>query len=220
MAAASSSIWTRRVRSPCCPRGSGGRPERDGLSLRSLPPRQPLRQILPGSRDLSSFCPVAGRARCCATGPTSAAPSRSWNPARHPAALDRRGGPGGQRLLPGGERIWALLIEGSASPRLTVLALDRQGRELGRQRLEGWELEPGTGLHYDPTGDRLLLALRPLPPPGSEPVLGELPAPARLRSSPGPSSPDRCRQPPAHPARSAPCGACAGCRPDEAEAES
>lgn len=50
-----------------------------------------------------------------------------------------------------------------------MLALDRQGRELGRQRLEGWELEPGTGLHYDPTGDRLLLALRPLPPPGSEP---------------------------------------------------
>ena len=76
------------------------------------------------------------------------------------------------------------MIEGIGRPTLTVLALDRQGKELGRQRLEGWELEPGTGLHYDPTGDRLLLALRALPPPGSEPVLsassvgGLLPEPA------------------------------------------
>jgi hypothetical protein len=47
---------------------------------------------------------------------------------------------------------------------------------LRRQRLEGWELEPGTGLHHDPTGDRLLASLRPLgaadaPPQPPRPVL-------------------------------------------------
>jgi len=37
-------------------------PEQEGLALRTLPPRPIQRQVLPGSRDLSSFCPVAGRA--------------------------------------------------------------------------------------------------------------------------------------------------------------
>ena len=37
-------------------------PELEGLSLRNLPGRPPRRQLLPGSRDLSSFCPRGGRA--------------------------------------------------------------------------------------------------------------------------------------------------------------
>ena len=42
-------------------------PEPEGLSLQTLPPslggsEPPRRQILPGSRDLSSFCPQSGRA--------------------------------------------------------------------------------------------------------------------------------------------------------------
>jgi len=151
-------------------------PEQDGLSLRSLPPRQPLRQVLPGSRDLSSFCPVAGRALLLRHWPDFRRSLEIVEPGRAPRALWL----GEEALVAsacsrGGERIWALLIEGIGRPTLTVLALDRQGKELGRQRLEGWELEPGTGLHYDPTGDRLLLALRPLPPPGSESVSSETP---------------------------------------------
>ena len=160
-------------------------PERDGLSLRSFPPSPPLRQVLPGSRDLSSFCPVAGRALLLRHWPDFRRSLEIVEPGRAPRALWM----GEQALVAsacsrGGERIWALLIEGIGRPTLTVLALDRQGKELGRQKLEGWELEPGTGLHYDPTGDRLLLALRALPPPGSEPVLsassvgGLLPEPA------------------------------------------
>jgi hypothetical protein len=38
-----------------------------------------------------------------------------------------------------------------------------------RLRLAGWELEPGTGLSYDPTGDQLLASLRPLGPAGAPP---------------------------------------------------
>lgn len=62
----------------------------------------------------------------------------------------------------GGERIWALLIEGVGRPVLTLVTLDRRGTVLASRRLTGWELEPGTGLSYDPTSDRLALVLRPL----------------------------------------------------------
>jgi len=66
-----------------------------------------------------------------------------------------------------GERVWALLIEGVGQPRLTLLALNRAGQVLQRTPPGGLgKLEPGTGLDYDPTGDRLLLALRPLLPIG------------------------------------------------------
>lgn len=38
------------------------------------------------------------------------------------------------------------------------MALSREGGERW-QRLEGWDLEPGTGLTCDPTTDRLLLTM-------------------------------------------------------------
>jgi hypothetical protein len=34
---------------------------------------------------------------------------------------------------------------------------------LARRDLRGWELEPGTGLHWDPASGQLLAALRPQP---------------------------------------------------------
>ncbi len=143
-------------------------PERDGLSLRSLPPREPLRQILPGSRDLSSFCPVAGRALLLRHWPDFRRSLELVEPGQAPRALwIGEEGLVASACSRGGERIWALLIDGIGQPRLTLLTLDRRGQVLQRRPLEGWELEPGTGLHYDPTGDRLLLALRPLPPSGS-----------------------------------------------------
>lgn len=138
-------------------------PETEGLSLRTLPPQPPRRQLLPGSWDLSSFCPVAGRALLV----------RHWPDYRRSLELVEPGQPprplwiGSEGLAAsacsrGGERSWALLIEGTIEPRLALIALDRTGTLLTRRRLDGWELEPGTGLHYDPTGDRLLLMLRPL----------------------------------------------------------
>ncbi|MEO1002471.1 MAG: hypothetical protein AAFX65_05090 [Cyanobacteria bacterium J06638_7] len=138
-------------------------PDTEGLHLETLPPRQPRRQTLPGSRDLSSFCPQAGRALL----------QRHWPDFRRSLELVEPGQPpkqlwlGEQALVASacsrsGDRVWALLMEGTSEPLLTLLALNRQGQELGRRRLEGWELEPGTGLHWDAAGDQLLATLRPL----------------------------------------------------------
>jgi hypothetical protein len=152
-------------------------PDTEGLHLEALPPQQPRRQTLPGSRDLSSFCPQAGRALL----------QRHWPDFRRSLELVEPGQPprqlwlGTQALVASacsrsGDRVWALLMEGSAEPLLTLLALDRRGDELGRRRLEGWELEPGTGLHWDAAGNQLLATLRPLargdePPPPARAVL-------------------------------------------------
>jgi hypothetical protein len=169
-------------------------PEPEGLSLQTLPPRPPRREILPGSRDLSSFCPQAGRALLVRHWPDFRRSLERLEPGRPPRQLWI----GGEALVAsacagGGERIWALLVAGSGRPELSLLALDGDGRLLRRQRLEGWELEPGTGLAYDPTSDQLLASLRPLaaaqaPPQEPRPVLIDaatgvlqpLPIPARL----------------------------------------
>jgi hypothetical protein len=145
-------------------------PESEGLTLHDLPPRPTRRQTLPGSRDLSSFCPQAGRALLL----------RHWPDFRRSLELVEPGQPprqlwiGPEALVAsacdrGGERVWALLVEGMGRPELTLLAIERRGAALRRQRLVGWELEPGTGLHYDPATDRLLAAMRRLGPPGSAP---------------------------------------------------
>jgi hypothetical protein len=159
--------------------GSAVVPEIDGLSLQDLPPRPPRRQTLPGSRDLSSFCPRAGRALLV----------RHWPDFRRslelvePGLAPRQLWIGPQALAAtacsrGGERIWALLIEGVGRPVLTLISLDRRGTVLASRRLAGWELEPGTGLSYDPTSDRLAVVLRPLEqaqgaPPAAQVVLIE-----------------------------------------------
>jgi hypothetical protein len=140
-------------------------PASDGLTLRQLPPRPARTQTLPGSRDLSSFCPRAGRALLV----------RHWPDFRRSLELVEPGQPprqlwiGPQALVAsacagGGERIWALLVEGVGRPEMTLIALDRRGRLLRRRRLPQLELEPGTGLHHDPATGRLLAALRPLAP--------------------------------------------------------
>jgi hypothetical protein len=159
--------------------GSAVVPEIDGLSLQDLPPRPPRRQTLPGSRDLSSFCPRAGRALLV----------RHWPDFRRslelvePGLAPRQLWIGSQALVAtacsrGGERVWALLVEGVGRPALTLISLDRRGTVLASRRLSQWELEPGTGLSYDPTSDRLAVVLRPLeqgqgPPPPAQVVLIE-----------------------------------------------
>ncbi len=152
-------------------------PDTEGLHLEALPPQQPRRQTLPGSRDLSSFCPQAGRALL----------QRHWPDFRRSLELVEPGQPpkqlwlGEQALVASacsrsGDRVWTLLMEGTEEPRLTLLALNRNGQELGRRLLQGWELEPGTGLHWDAAGDQLLATLRPrargdAPPPPAQAVL-------------------------------------------------
>jgi hypothetical protein len=166
-------------------------PDTEGLHLEALPPQEPRRQTLPGSRDLSSFCPQAGRALL----------QRHWPDFRRSLELVEPGQPpkqlwlGTQALVASacsrsGDRVWALLMEGTEEPRLTLLALNRQGRELGRRLLQGWELEPGTGLHWDAAGDQLLATLRPRargdgPPPPARAVLIDA-ASLELTPLPGP----------------------------------
>ena len=145
-------------------------PEPEGLGLHTLPPRPPRRQTLPGSRDLSSFCPQAGRALLVRHWPDYRRSLERVEPGRPPRQLWI----GEEALVAsacagGGERVWALLVAGTGRPELTLLALDREGRVQRRLRLAGWELEPGTGLSYDPTGDQLLASLRPLGPAGAPP---------------------------------------------------
>jgi hypothetical protein len=138
-------------------------PDTEGLHLQALPPLAPRRQTLPGSRDLSSFCPQAGRALLVRHWPDFRRSLELVEPGQAPRQLWL----GQEALLAsacsrGGERVWALLLQGITRPRLSLLALDRRGRQLARRELTGWELEPGTGLHWDPASGQLLAVLRPL----------------------------------------------------------
>jgi hypothetical protein len=138
-------------------------PDSEGLHLESLPPAAPRRQTLPGSRDLSSFCPQAGRAVLLRHWPDYRRSLELVEPGQAPRQLWL----GGAAVLAtacnrGGERVWALMLEGVTRPRLRLLALSRTGRVLAGRSLPGWELEPGSGLHWDPASGRLLAALRPM----------------------------------------------------------
>ena len=137
-------------------------PDPEGLNLHTLPPLPPRRQTLPGSRDLSSFCPQAGRALLV----------RHWPDFRRSLELVEPGQPPRQLWLGndavlasacsrGGQRSWALLLNGIRRPQLSVVAFDHQGRQLARRTLTGWEAEPGTGLQWDPSSGQLLAVLRP-----------------------------------------------------------
>jgi hypothetical protein len=68
----------------------------------------------------------------------------------------------GSACASGGERIWLLLMDGIGQPRLQLLALNRSGQILQRKQLNGWQLEPGTKMHYDASRNQLLLALKPI----------------------------------------------------------
>ena len=136
-------------------------PDTEGLHLEALPPLPPRRQTLPGSRDLSSFCPQAGRALLLRHWPDFRRSLELVEPGQAPRQLWL----GPEALVASacdrsGERVWALLLAGTERPRLSLLALDRRGRLVGRRELTGWELEPGTGLHWDPASGQLLAALR------------------------------------------------------------
>jgi hypothetical protein len=158
-------------------------PDTEGLHLEALPPQPPRRQTLPGSRDLSSFCPQAGRALLL----------RHWPDFRRSLELVEPGQPprqlwlGSQALVASacdrsGERSWALLLEGQERPLLSLVTLSRSGQVVARRDLQGWELEPGTGLQWDPASGQLLAALRPQPVQSS-------PAPPSGPPTPKPAQP-------------------------------
>jgi len=137
-------------------------PVNDGLTLMDLPPRPTRRQTLPGSRDLSSFCPRSGRALLLRHWPDFRRSIELVEPGQAPRQLWL----GTQALvasscLGGGERLWLAQIEGLQRPELTVLELTRLGQVVARRQLHGWEMEPGTTLSLDPSRHALILVLKP-----------------------------------------------------------
>jgi hypothetical protein len=166
-------------------------PRNEGLTLEQLPPRPPRRQILPGSRDLLTFCPRSGRALLRRHWPDYRRSLEWLEPGQPPRELWR----GTEALLAatcqgGGERLWVALLSGDRRPELSLLALDRQGRQLWRRALSDWELEPGTQLQEDPTTERLVAALRPLPITGLAGTAPPPPARAMVLASGGTGSSD------------------------------
>jgi hypothetical protein len=156
-------------------------PRAEGLTLKPLPPRPPRSQILPGNRDLLAFCPRSGRALLRRHWPDYRRSLEWLEPGQPPRELWR----GDAALLAatcqgGGERLWVALLSGVRRPQLSLLALDRQGRALGRRELSGWELVPGTQIHDDPTTDQLVAALRPLPLGGPDGRVAPPPARAMV----------------------------------------
>ena len=136
-------------------------PEVEGLTLHSLPGQASRRQVLPGSRDLSSFCPMSGRALLV----------RHWPDYRRSLELVEPGQPprqlwlGSEGVLAsacdrGGERVWLLLSTWNNGLKTTLLVLDQRGRLLQRRPLVGWEQEPGTPMQFDATRQELLLTMR------------------------------------------------------------
>ncbi|MCP9883227.1 hypothetical protein KBY65_12215 [Cyanobium sp. Alchichica 3B3-8F6] len=136
-------------------------PELEGLTLHNLPGQPSRRQVLPGSRELSSFCPVSGRALLV----------RHWPDYRRSLELVEPGQPprqlwiGGEAVLAsacdrGGERVWLVVSDWARGSHPQLLALDRRGQLLQQRPLTGWEVEPGAPLLFDPSSQQLLLTLR------------------------------------------------------------
>ena len=137
-------------------------PTPEGLALVDLPPRPPRRQMLPGSRDLLAFCPRSGRALLLRHWPDYRRSLERVEPGLPPRQLWL----GSAAVVGGacagsGERVWLLLLDGQERPVLSLLALDARGAVVRQRQLEGWELEPGAGLHFDPGTQQLLTTLRP-----------------------------------------------------------
>jgi hypothetical protein len=183
-------------------------PRAEGLTLETLPPRPPRRQILPGSRDLLAFCPRSGRALVRRHWPDYRRSLEWLEPGQPPREIWR----GSEALLAAtcqgsGERLWVALMSGDRRPRLSLLALDRQGRQLRRRALSDWELEPGTQLHEDPTTDQLVAALRPLPRAGEEGTAPPPPARAVVLAAKGRFRPLEASGRPGNPGPEAPASA-------------
>lgn len=147
-------------------------PELEGLSLHNLPNRPQRRQMLPGSRDLSSFCPVSGRAVLV----------RHWPDFRRSIELLEPGQPPRQLWLGedavlstacdrGGERVWILLSHWRNAQHNRLLEVNRQGQITRQRDLSGWDVEPGVAMAYDPTRQQLLLTLRQHGKKEAQPVL-------------------------------------------------
>jgi hypothetical protein len=162
-------------------------PELEGLTLHNLPGQPRRRQLLPGSRELSSFCPVSGRALLV----------RHWPDYRRSLELVEPGQPprqlwiGSEAVLAsacdrGGDRVWLVVSNWEQGSQPLMLALDRRGQLLKQRSLKGWEVEPGAPMLFDPTRQQLLLTLRsgshakPVLVDGSSLSLQPLAKPVRL----------------------------------------
>ena len=126
--------------------------------------------VLPGLRDLSSYCPQAGRAVLVPTGWLPPLDRAAGARAGTAAVVDWHRSPTEQRLRGAADRIWILLLSGLADP-LELVELNREGEASAWPR--GYEPEPGSQMHYDPSRRALLLMLKRRSAQGASQALPE-----------------------------------------------
>ena len=162
-------------------------PHLEGLILMGLPGQSQSRQMLPGNRDLSAFCPSGGRALLVHYRPDFTRSLELVEPGQPPRILwQGREGVAASACAGNGQRVWLLLMEGVGQPRLQLLKINHDAQILQRKQLSGWEFEPGTTLEFDASRNQLLLALRPLKAPTHRlrPGSAARPEPGRLHAVP------------------------------------
>ena len=157
-------------------------PHPEGLILMGLPGQPQNRQMLPGNRDLSAFCPSGGRALLVHYRPDFTRSLELVEPGQPPRILwQGREGVAASACAGNGQRVWLLLVDGVGQPRLQLLAINHDGQTLQRKQLKGWEFEPGTTLEFDASRNQLLLALRPLKAPPHRFTAGSAARPEQRR---------------------------------------
>ena len=165
-------------------------PDENGLVVVSLPPLDPQRHLLPGNRDLKTFCGGGQRAVVLEHQPDYVKTIELLRPGLAPEVVWE----GEAAILAvacdaTAERIWLLTVDGvlqDGQPRQDLLLLEVQPGHgvVTALHLTDHSLSPAPALHYDPVTHRLLTVLErtaesPGAPTGSEALLVTLPAPGQ-----------------------------------------
>ena len=168
-------------------------PDENGLVVVSLPPLPPQRQLLPGNRDLKTFCGAAGqRAVVLEHQPDYIKTIELLRPGLAPEVVWE----GEAAILAvacdeAAERIWLLTVDGvldaDDQPRQDVLLVEVQpghGGVVTALHLRDHSPSATPALHYDPVTHRLLTVLEHRGEARSEALLITLTAPLDQQTPP------------------------------------
>ena len=140
-------------------------PDENGLVVVSLPPLPPQRQLLPGNRELKTFCGAGQRALVLEHQPDYIKTIELLRPGLAPEVVWE----GEAAILAiacdeTAERIWLLTVDGvlrDGQPKQDILLLEVQPGHgvVTALHLAGYSLSATPILHYDPVTHRLLTVL-------------------------------------------------------------
>ena len=160
-------------------------PDENGLVVVSLPPLSPQRHLLPGNRDLKTFCGAGQRAVVLEHQPDYVKTIELLRPGLAPEVVWE----GEAAILAvacdeTAERIWLLTVDGvlrDGQPRQDILLLEVQPGHgvVAALHLSDHSLSPTPTLHYDPVTHRLLTVLEHATETRSEALLITLTVPGR-----------------------------------------